>query len=105
VFWRSQHRKVNQHQQPASTASLIHHQRHILELHNSLGRDGFDLGDIQVKAIVQRDDLALHARADNRGLTFDLDGFTLPDDEVSDLEVEGFFSPGVHSAALSQMAI
>jgi len=39
------------------------------------------------------------------GLAFDFDGFILPDDEVADLEVEGFFSPGVHSAALSQMAI
>ena len=36
--------------------SLIHHQRHLLELHNGLGRDGFALGDIEVKAVVQRDD-------------------------------------------------
>lgn len=41
-------------------------------------------------------DLTLHARCHHSGLGFDLDGFTLPDDEVAHLEVEGFFSPGVH---------
>jgi len=51
------------------------------------------------EAVMQRDDLALHARGD--GLAFHLD--SLPDDEVADLEVEGFFLPGVH-AQLSQMA-
>ncbi len=37
-----------------------------------------------MKAVVQRDDLALHARCDHSGLAFDLDGFILPDDEVAD---------------------
>ncbi len=47
--------------------------------------------DIQMKAVMQREHLALHARGDDGGLACDLDGFTLPDDEVSDFEVEGFF--------------
>ncbi len=85
---------------------LIHHQAHAtLELHSGPGRNGFDLGDIQMKAVVQRDDLALHARGHQRGLAFHLDGFILPDDEVADLQAEGFLLPGVHAAALSQMAI
>ena len=50
---------------------------------------------------MQRKHLALHARGD--GLAFDLDGFIAPDDGVADLEVEGFFAPGVPSAALSQV--
>ncbi len=50
-----------------------------------------------VKVVMQRDDLALHARCDNSGLTLDLDGFILPDNEVAHLEVEGLFSPGVHA--------
>ncbi len=50
------------------------------------------------EAVMQRDDRALHARGD--GLAFHLD--SLPDDEVADLEVEGFFLPGVH-AQLSQV--
>ena len=53
---------------------------------------------------MQREHLALHARGDHRRLAFDLNGFILPDDEVADFEVKGFFLPGVHSAALSQMA-
>jgi len=56
-----------------------------------------------VKAIMQRDDLALHARLD--GLAFQLDGFIAPDDDVADFEAEGFLLPRVYSAALSQMAI
>jgi len=46
---------------------------------------------------MQRDDLALHARLDDSGLAFHLDGFTLPDDNVVDFEAEGFFLPGVHT--------
>jgi len=57
-----------------------------------------------MEAIVQREHLALHAWGDKSGLAFDLDGFILPDDEVADLEAKGLFLPGVHSAALSQMA-
>jgi len=53
---------------------------------------------------MQRDNLALHARCDHSGLPFDLAGFILPDDEVAYLEVEGFFSPGVH-ACLSQVSL
>jgi len=76
---------------------LIDHQGHaIVEPHYGLGRDGFALGDIQVKAIVQRKHLALHARCDNSRLAFDLNGFILPDDEVADFEVEGFLLLGVH---------
>ncbi len=44
---------------------------------------------------MQRDDLALHAGADNSGLAFNLDGFILPDDEVAHFEAEGFFAPAV----------
>ena len=62
-----------------------------------------DLSDIQMEAVMQRDDLALHARGGNRGLAFQLNGFVLPDDEVADFEVEGLFSPGVYAAALSQV--
>ena len=58
-----------------------------------------------MEAVMQRDDLALHARGDNRGLAFHLDGFIAPDGGVADLQGEGFLLPGVHSAALSQMAI
>ena len=47
---------------------------------------------------MQRDDLALHARGDNSGLAFQLDGFILPDDGVADLEVE---SPGVLSLIIA----
>ncbi len=47
-----------------------------------------------MEAVMQRDDLPLHARCDNSRLTLDLDGFILPDDEVADLEAEGFFLPG-----------
>jgi len=47
---------------------------------------------------MQRQHFALHARCDHSGLAFDLDGFILPDDEVADLEAEGFFSPGVHAS-------
>ena len=50
-----------------------------------------------MEAVMQRDDLALHAWGDDGGLAFDLDGFILPDNEVTDFEVEGFFSPGVHA--------
>ena len=46
---------------------------------------------------MQRDDLASHTRGDHSGLTFELDGFILPDDEVADFEVEGFFLPGIHA--------
>ena len=67
-----------------------------------LGRDGFALHHIQMKTVMQRDDLAPHARFYNSGLAFDLNGFILPNDEVADLKVEGFFSPGVH-AQLSQV--
>ena len=89
---------------PLPLHPLIHHQPHpILELHNSFGRDGFDIGDIQMEAVMQRDDLTLHARCDNSGLAFDLDGFILLDDGVADFEVEGFFSPGFH-AQLSQVS-
>ena len=56
-----------------------------------------------MEAVMERDNLALHARFD--GLAFHLDGFTLPDDGVADLEAERFFLPGVHAAALSQMAL
>jgi len=72
---------------------LINHQRYILKLHNSFGRDGCDLRHIEVKAIVQRNDLALHARVGNRGLALHLNRFTPTDNEVADLEVEGFFLP------------
>ena len=51
------------------------------------------------EAVMQRDDLALHARGD--GLAFHLD--SLPDDEVADLEVEGFFLPGVHRRWLPEL--
>ena len=46
---------------------LIHHQGHAtLELHNGLGRDGFDLGNIQMESVMQqREHLALHARRDH----------------------------------------
>ncbi len=44
------------------------------------------LGDIEMKAIMQRKHLALHTRCDHSRLAFDLDGFILPDDEVADLE-------------------
>ncbi len=60
------------------------------------GRDGLDLGYMQVESVMQRDDLALHARRHNSGLAFELDSFILPDDGVADLEAEGFFSP-VHA--------
>ncbi len=84
---------------------LIHHQRHAtVELHDSFGRDSFTLDDIQVKTVMQRDDLALHARCDHSGLAFHLDSFILPNDEVADLEVESFLSPGVH-AQLSQVSL
>ena len=73
-----------------------------IELHDNLGWDGFALHHIQVKAVMQREHLALHAWSDHSRLAFDLDGFTLPDDEVTDLEAEGFFSPGDH-AQLSQV--
>jgi len=87
----------------STRSQRIHHQAHAtLELHNSFGRNGFDLGDIQMKAVMQRDDLALHARGG--GLAFHLDGLIAPDDGVADFEVEGFLLSGVHSAALSQMA-
>ena len=33
---------------------------------------------------------------DHSGLAFDLDSFILPDNEVADLEAEGFFLPVVH---------
>ena len=55
-----------------------------------------------MKAVMQREHLALHAGCHQRGLAFDLDGFILPDDEVTHFEVEGFLSPGVH-ALLSQV--
>ncbi len=45
-----------------------------------------------VKVVMQRDDLALHARCDNSGLTLDLDGLILPYDNVADFEAEGFLS-------------
>ncbi len=48
-----------------------------------------------METIMQRDDLALHAGADNSGLAFYLNCFTLPDDEVADLQAEGFFAPAV----------
>jgi hypothetical protein len=48
-----------------------------------------------MEAIMQRDDLALHAGADNSGLAFYLNCFTLPDNEVADLQAEGFFAPAV----------
>jgi len=50
-----------------------------------------------MKAVMQREHLALHAGGDDGGLAFDLDGFILPDDEVADFEVKGFFSPSVHA--------
>jgi len=76
---------------------LIDHQGHAtLELHSGLGRDGFDLGDIQVKSVMQREHLALHSWTDHSGLAFHLDGFILPDDEVADLQAKGFLLPGVH---------
>ena len=54
---------------PLPPHPLIHHQRHpILELHNSFGRDGFDLGHIQMEAVMQRDDFALHAGGNDGGL-------------------------------------
>ncbi len=59
--------------------------------------DRVALGHIQMEAVMQRDDLALHARFDHRGLAFHLDGFILPGDEVADLEAEGLFLPGVHA--------
>jgi len=84
----------------------IHHQGHaILELHYGPGRDGSALDHIQVKAIMQRNDLALHARGDHSGLAFHLDSFILPDDEVADLEVEGSFCQGSIPAALSQASL
>ena len=47
---------------PLPLHPLIHHQRHpILKLHDSFGRNGIDLGDIQMEAVMQRKDLALHA--------------------------------------------
>jgi len=55
-----------------------------------------------MKAVMQRDDLPLHARCDHSGLAFGLDSFILPDDSVADLEAERFFSPWVH-AQLSQV--
>ncbi len=78
---------------------LIHHQGHAtLELHNGLGRDGFDLENIQMESVMQqREHLALHARRDHSGLAFHLDSFTLPDDPVADFQTEGLFPPGVHS--------
>jgi len=42
-----------------------------------------------MKAVMQREHLALHAGEDHSGLAFDLDGFILRDDEVADFEVEG----------------
>ena len=36
---------------------------------------------------------------ENGCLAFGTDGFTPPDDEVADLEVEGLFLPGGHSDA------
>jgi len=50
-----------------------------------------------MEAVMQRDDLATHARCDNSGLAFQLDGFILPDDGVADFEAEGFFLPSVHA--------
>jgi len=67
----------------------------------ALGGMGSTSADIEVKAVMQRDDLAAHAWGDR--LAFNLDGHILPDNEVADFEAEGFFLPGVHSAALSQM--
>ena len=88
---------------PLPLHPLIHHQPHpILKLHDSLWRDGFALDHIQMKAVMQLEHLALHAWGDNSGLAFDLDCFIPPDDEVADLEVEGFFLPGVHGQ-LSQV--
>ena len=50
---------------------LIHHQgQAALELHSGPGRDGFDFGDIQMEAIVQRDDFASHAWGDKSGFAF-----------------------------------
>ena len=89
---------------PLPPYPLINHQRYILELHNSFGRNRCDLGDIQLETVVERDDLTAHGGCHHRRLAFHLDGFILPDDEVADLEAEGFLLPGVHSAALSQMA-
>ena len=49
----------------------INHQCYAtVELHNGLGRDGFALDDTQMEAVMQRDNLALHARCDHRGLPF-----------------------------------
>ncbi len=53
-----------------------------------------------MKAVMQREHLALHAGCDNRGLAFHLDGFVLPDNEVADFEVEGLFLPGVHAFSM-----
>jgi len=83
---------------PLPAHPLIHHQPHpILELHYGPGQDGSALHHIQMKAVMQRDDLALHARLDDSRLAFHLDSFILPDDDVADLEAEGFFLLGVHA--------
>ena len=84
---------------------LIRHQGHAtVELHDSFGRDGFALDHIQMEAVMQRDDLATHARCDHSGLSFDLNGFILPDNEVADLEAEGFILPGVHCLIIAGVA-
>jgi len=68
---------------------LIHHQGHAsLKPHDGLGRDGFDLGDIQMEAIMLREHLALHARCDDSGLAH-RDGF------FTELKIGGLDSPEV----------
>ena len=71
-----------------------------IELHDSLGWDGFALNHIQMKAVMQREHFATHTNGDHSGLAFDLDDFILPDDEVADFKVKGFFSPGDHAQLL-----
>ena len=85
---------------------LIDHQVHAaVELHYSLERDGFALDHIQMKAVMQRKHLTLHAWRHHSGLAFDLDGFILPDDEVADLEVERFLLPGIQFLAMGTVLV